>query len=977
MAVDVDVGAFDAAVFDLDGVVTRTAAVHAAAWEQLFDAFLQRRASRTGEPFRPFDIESDYRRYVDGKPRYNGVRSFLASRGIGLPYGAPDDPPDAETICGLGNRKNQLFRERLAHDGVEVFETSVAFIRRLRAAGLKTAVVTSSKNAAAVLGKADLDDLFDARIDGVEAERLGLNGKPAPDTFAHAVHVLGVTPARALGVEDALAGVEALRAAGFGLVIGVDRTGQHAALLEHGASAVVHDLADLDVASENPGDRGPMAARPAARPVDLPAAPCGEPAWTLVEDGFTLTREHELESLFAIANGYAGSRGSLAEGSVMSAPATFVAGLFEREPGPTPALAVLPDWARLSVSVAGAPLRLDAGRTLEHRRILDLRQAILWREWRYEDSVGRVTKLRELRLASLAEPRLLLQSVALTPENYSGLATIDATLEGVLNRDLGAGVTAALATASRLGAPGACGASHDDPKPPLALSVELGETYRLDRVVAVYTSREDDQPAAAARAHAERAATAGLPALVDSHRDAWLARWRASDIQVEGDPAAQRALRFAVYHLISAAGPDDERVSIGARALTGGAYKGHVFWDTEIFMLPFFTLTWPEAARALLMYRHHTLPAARAKAARLGRRGAFYAWESADTGEDVTPSAVVAPDGEVVRILLAEQEQHISADVAYGVWSYWRATGDEGFLLEAGAEILLETARFWASRAEREGDGHCHIRGVVGPDEYHETVDDDAYTNGMAQWNLEVGEATARLLSERWPERWAALSARLGLSEDELREWRRAARDLYTGFDERTGLFEQFQGYFGLEEIDLAAFEPRRAPIDVLLGRKRIQGSKIIKQPDVLMLIYLLWDRFPPEVREANFRYYEPRCGHGSSLSPAIHALLAARLGNVGLAERYFRQAREIDLADNMGNAAGGVHMAALGGLWQAAVFGFAGLCLGDGEPEHHPNLPPQWRGLSMRFKWRGQDHELRAPAGGAPAGAAPEEVQR
>jgi kojibiose phosphorylase len=661
----------------------------------------------------------------------------------------------------------------------------------------------------------------------------------------------------------------------------------------------------------------------------------------------------------------------------MSAPATFVAGLFDRQPGSTPALAVLPDWARLLVSVEGAPLRLDAGRTLAHRRVLDLQQGILWREWRHEDSVGRVTKLRELRLASLADRRLLLQSVALTPENYSGAATIEATLDGVFDHDIRNGLTLALATASRLEAPEGGGIGSDDPpNSPLALSLELGKPYRLDRVVAVRTSRDHDHPAAAARAHAERAVGTELPALVDSHQEAWLARWHASDIRVEGDPVVQRALRFAVYHLVSAANPEDERVSIGARALTGGAYKGHVFWDTEIFMLPFYTLAWPEAARALLMYRYHTLPAARAKAARLGRRGAFYAWESADTGDDVTPSVVLAPDGEMVPILLAEQEQHISADVAYGVWSYWRATGDEAFLFDAGAEILLETARFWASRAEREDDGLCHIRGVVGPDEYHETVDDNAYTNGMAQWNLEVGDATARLVSQRWPERWAALSARLGLAEYELGEWRRAAGDLYTGFDERTGLFEQFQGYFDLEEIDLTAFQPRSAPMDVLLGRQRIQGSKIIKQPDVLMLIHLLWDRFPPEVREANFRYYEPRCGHGSSLSPAIHALLAARLGYVALAERYFRQASEIDLADNMGNAASGVHMAALGGLWQAAVFGFAGLNLPDeagAEPEHHPNLPPQWRRLSMRFKWRGRDHELRVLPGSASAGPAPE----
>jgi trehalose/maltose hydrolase-like predicted phosphorylase len=232
----------------------------------------------------------------------------------------------------------------------------------------------------------------------------------------------------------------------------------------------------------------------------------------------------------------------------------------------------------------------------------------------------------------------------------------------------------------------------------------------------------------------------------------------------------------------------------------------------------------------------------------------------------------------------------------------------------------------------------------------------------MAQWNLEIATEIANLVAQRWPAPWQALSRRLGIELDEPRRWQQVARDFYTGFDQRTGLFEQFRGYFGLEEIDLTAFEPRTAPMDVLLGRERIQRSKVIKQPDVVMLIYLLWDRIPPEVRKANFDYYEPRCGHGSSLSPAIHALVAARLGYTAMAERYFRQASEIDLSDNMGSAAGGIHAAALGGLWQAAVLGFAGLQFEGGRPKYHANLPASWRSLSTRFQWHGQWHEFALP---------------
>lgn len=705
-----------------------------------------------------------------------------------------------------------------------------------------------------------------------------------------------------------------------------------------------------------------LAAQAALYPVALPATPEQDPEWVMVEEGFVLAREHEIESLFAIGNGFVGSRGSLAEGSALSAPATFVAGVFDSEPGSVPGLARAPEWAQLSFAVNGSSLRLDSGEPLEHRRLLDMRQGILWRQWRHRDGAGRITGVREMRLASLADRHLLLQSVTVTPENYSGLVTFEApALSGSVPMRTASGVSVDLAAASHIedpegGWPSSPPMDGRDGAPERwTLEVDLGRTYRLDRIAYVHTSREPSQVVETARERLQDAHESGIELAVEAHCAAWRARWEASDVVIDGDPDAQRAIRFALYHLISVANPEDEYVSIGARALTGGAYKGHVFWDTEVFMLPFFTLTYPEAARALLMYRYHTLPAARARAARLGYQGALFAWESADTGEDVTPPFVVAPNGEVIRIRVGEEGHHISADIAYGVWSYWQATADERFLIGAGTEILFETARFWASRAQREEDGRYHIRGVIGPDEYHESVDDNAYTNGMAQWNLEVAVEVASLLAQRWPDRWRELSRRLRMGSDEPREWLRVAENMYLGLDPRTGLFEQFQAYFGLEDIDLGAYEPRTAPMDVLVGRERILRSKVIKQPDVVMLLYLLGDRFPAEVRQANFRYYEPRTSHGSSLSPSIHAAMAARLGNVELAWSYFRQTAEIDLANKMGNAAGGVHAAALGGLWQAVVFGFAGLALSAEGPRLHPRLPDAWRGLRFAIQWRGE----------------------
>jgi kojibiose phosphorylase len=430
-----------------------------------------------------------------------------------------------------------------------------------------------------------------------------------------------------------------------------------------------------------------------------------------------------------------------------------------------------------------------------------------------------------------------------------------------------------------------------------------------------------------------------------------------------GDDEAQRALRFATYHLIAAANPADEHVSIGARGLTGEAYRGHVFWDTEIYMLPFYVLTDPQVARALLMYRYNTLDAARRKAKAHGCAGALYAWESADTGDEVTPKQVITPDGRLVVIQTGAQEHHISADIAYGVWRYWRVTGDDAFIGAAGAEILVETARFWASRAKLENDGHAHIRQVIGPDEYHELVDDNAYTNAMAALNLKHAADAVAFLSRSRPRDSHELFSRLALTDKEPENWRALASNLATGFDPETDLFEQFAGYFRLEDLNAIGRQAGTAPIDVSLGAERVSRSKVIKQADVVALSALLWEEWPIAVHEANFRYYEPRTAHGSSLSPAFHALIAARLGDRTLAQSYFRQAAEIDLANNMGNAAGGVHMGALGALWQAVVFGVAGLCVREDGIAVDPHLLPGWAEMAFPVQWRGRLLQVRLQA--------------
>jgi trehalose/maltose hydrolase-like predicted phosphorylase len=351
------------------------------------------------------------------------------------------------------------------------------------------------------------------------------------------------------------------------------------------------------------------------------------------------------------------------------------------------------------------------------------------------------------------------------------------------------------------------------------------------------------------------------------------------------------------------------------------------------------------------MYRFHTLDAARAKSARLGWRGALYAWESADSGAETTPEQVIGADRRVIDILSGREEQHISADVAYAVWQYWQATRDEAFLRTLAPKYFSRqvdsgpVALYWKQM----------VAAISATLSDHEHVDDNAFTNVMARWNIRRVLDVAALLRERWPECWKSLSSRLGLDAAELSEWRNAADTITTGLDPKTGLFEQFAGYFALEEIDLADYAGRSVPMDVVLGRERTQGSQVIKQADIVALLGLLPAEFVGETGAANFRYYEPRCSHGSSLSSAMHAFVAARLGYSETAMRYFRQTAAIDLADTHVAIDGGIHIAALGGVWLTAVFGFAGLSLLDDGVAIDPQLPAAWSSLGFGFQWRGR----------------------
>jgi trehalose/maltose hydrolase-like predicted phosphorylase len=426
----------------------------------------------------------------------------------------------------------------------------------------------------------------------------------------------------------------------------------------------------------------------------------------------------------------------------------------------------------------------------------------------------------------------------------------------------------------------------------------------------------------------------GFDRLLADHRAAWARRWDAVDIQVRGDPQAQLALRFALFQLWCAIKTRGE-LAVGARGLSGTGYSGHVFWDADVFVLPAVTAMDPTAAAAMIRYRLRRLDSARTWARAAGRHGARFPWESAASGDDVTPPGARV-GGRRTPILTGQLEEHITADVAWAAAHYasWTGLGTPTV-----APLLTETARYWASRCRLDAAGSAHIDGVIGPDEYHERVNDNAFTNVMARWNLRAG---------------ADAASRAETAPAETAWWRELAGRLIDGYDPASGRYEQFAGYFALEPLLITDVAVPPVAADLLLGRDRVARSQLIKQPDVLMAHHLVPDQVMPGSLGPNLDYYDPRTAHGSSLSPAITASLLARAGRPDEALEMLRMALALDLDDLTGMTGSGLHMANLGGVWQAVVTGMAGVRVRAGVLTADPRLPGAWDGLHLRFRCLG-----------------------
>ncbi|MCC5634318.1 glycoside hydrolase family 65 protein [Nostoc sp. CHAB 5844] len=712
--------------------------------------------------------------------------------------------------------------------------------------------------------------------------------------------------------------------------------------------------------------------------------------WNVIETKFEPKQLHHQETVFTLSNGYLGTRGTFEERYPQDSAATLINGVYDDVNIAYTELVNCPNWLPLMVTVAGDRFSMDSGEILKYERRLDLRLGLLSRDVRWRSPKGHTLDLHFERFAGLADQHVLAIRCQITSIDFAGEITIEAgfnaepTTAGVphwqtlhqggfdqiiwqqsktLHSVINLGMAAKLVVDGDDNAPIFVENASGSPVLTTTLECVPHETVTVEKIVTVFTSRECNLPIASALyrlADEPRYST-----LLAAHIAAWEQVWQDSDIIIEGDRQAQLTVRYNLFQILAVAPRHDNRVSIPPKTLSGFAYRGHIFWDTEIFILPFLTFTQPALARNLLTYRYHTLPGARRKAQEAGYQGAMFAWESATTGDEVTPRWVPGANGELVRIWCGDIEVHITADVAYAVWHYWQTTDDDEWMRDYGAEIILDTAVFWESRVQWNEERHSYdILDVIGPDENHDRVDNNAFTNLMVQWHLQSALTLWDWFKQAYPDKSSELVQHLNLTTERLHRWAEIQERIFVNQNAATGLIEQFEGFFGLEEVNLADYEPRTKSLQGLLGIEATSQKQILKQPDVLMLLYLLRQRYDHNTLASNWEYYSPRTDHtyGSSLGPAIHAILACDLNQPTEAYTHFLRAALVDLEDVRLNAGEGIHAASAGGVWQSVVYGFGGVRMTQFGPVACPNLPPSWTRLKFRLQWRNEwyDFDLR-----------------
>ena len=739
------------------------------------------------------------------------------------------------------------------------------------------------------------------------------------------------------------------------------------------------------------------------------SAPTFKPdAWKLVEEGFCGATQAVSETLFAQANGYLGTRGTFEEPvahGVSSVEGTFLNGVFLREKidydesaygfaSHNNKMILVPDAKAFRLTVNGELMTQGESHLNSQCRSLDMATGLLERAATWAIQGGTVT-VAVRRFVSMARPGVMATEYTLVARGLDAACTIETGLDaayggtdrggdpraGALSiRDCLEGGTCTrhggvtlfshrvhgsdhmVLAAYRLAFDGAADCTPVDGDvyhgEKLTIGLRDGEAFKVVKYAGYSdgSSHDAEDLQAALVADVQDASDAGFTALLEEHETVFRDFWAAADISVDASLEVQQGMRFNLFHLFQSAGKDGKR-ALAAKGLTGAGYDGHYFWDTEIYAVPFFVFTKPEVARALLEYRIGILDKARERARLMAhKRGALFAWRTIG-GEECSS---YFPAGTA--------QYHINAAIAYAAIQYVEATGDEGFWLAGGAELLFETARIWMDLGHFSArrDGRFCINEVTGPDEYTAMADNNLYTNMMAQHHLEHAAALANRMRDTAPEAYRAIADDIDLSADEVEGWARAAENMYIGYDEVLGIHEQCDGFLDKPEWDFDGTPASHYPLLLHYHPLVIYRHQVLKQPDVVLAQTLLGHKFSAADKARNLAYYEARTTHDSTLSACIHVVANAEAGDKARALEFFEETYRMDIDNRHGNTHYGVHIACMAGSWMGVTYGFAGMRFGAGELSFAPYLPEGWKGYAFKVAIRGRKLDVSVTADGA-----------
>ena len=710
-------------------------------------------------------------------------------------------------------------------------------------------------------------------------------------------------------------------------------------------------------------------------------------SWSITETDFSEKLNYRNETTFALSNGYIGTRGTFIEGydfdEDTGLEGNFINGFYESEEVPygewnygfptrSQTLLNLPDCKRVEIYLDSERVDLRKGKILSYARTLHMDQGIVTREFEWESNGGKRIRFCSCQLVCLERKNLMALKLSVTPLNYSGnitfISRLTADVEnhtrktnplicyGPFGRCIDPDMLWANnhrfyfeGTTHHTRLTMACAAAHEckgtvsyasgelDGAVTYTCSAAIDEPAVLTKYIAYTSSLDASNLEAQLTTVLDIAEADGFQKLLSEQKSAMDAFWQGADIQINGDEALQQGLRFNLFHIMQSAGRDG-KTGMGAKGLSGEGYEGHYFWDTEMFVLPVFIWTNPELAKQLLLYRYHTLPQARERAKVLGHpNGALYPWRTIN-GEEAS-----------THFVLGTAQYHINGDIAYAVWQYYEATGDYEFLRDYGAEMLVETARVYADVgcfAESRGGKYC-ICAVTGPDEYNAIVDNNLYTNLLAQENLRTALRALEILG--------ADGNKLAVTAEEQAHWKRVADNMYLPYDEDMGVYLQDDSFMLRKPYDESTVpEEKRHMLYDNYHPLFVYRQRMCKQADAIHAMHLLSDRFTDEELLRNYEYYQTVTLHHSSLSTSIFGMLACRVGKLEDSCRYFSESARMDLDDYHENFYSGIHAANMAGTWQAVIFGFAGLRRVKGVPEFAPILPEGWTGYAFSIRYQG-----------------------